>query len=259
MRRFVLLGVMLVLVFAKQVFADGKVSIKEYAPKEFAVKGPIETQVNALVNNIKNDPVRKPDTVLQIFVEGFADRSGFSPENDKYAKDRAEGIAAVLSREFPEPEAKIKFVSRGDAADKRQVIVEWKYVPIPLVPAVPGPSEKQTEQTLRKKIYIVIGIVLAAGVIFVFLIRVPGDRKRKVKKVINGTQWIKDLDVGNETYHVKVEVKNGILYSPFTTKSGMQITQDNKRKLIQSLKGCLKKEEFKTQKEELIQKGIIRT
>lgn len=260
MRRITALLVLL----ASVVFVDFSVAgvkvIRGYAPGEFAVKGPIETQINELVNEIRNNSAQKPNMHLQIFVEGFADKTGFSAENDRLAKERADGIAAALSREFSK--AKINFVSRGDTIDRRQVIVEWEYVSIPVMPATTAPVIPQAEKPAKKtsRAFDLSIMVLTSS--FVVLLLFLGyyymkSKTPKNKEPKSATRWLEVRIVG-EKYSVEVEFKNGQFISPFRSRNGSKITRDNLKGIVDSLKGCLSKEEFMRQGQELLYIGKIK-
>jgi len=74
-----------------------------------------------------------------------------------------------------------------------------------------------------------------------------------------GKQWF-NVPVNNEgIFKVEVEVnKDRKFVSPFQTKNGFPITRDTVKAMVNSLRGCLAKDEFLEQKKELIQKGVIK-
>jgi len=262
MRRIAVFLVLLAgVIFFVDLSIAGVKTIREYAPREFAVKGRIETQANELVNEVKNNVARKPNMDLRIFVEGFADRTGFSAENDRIAKERAEGIAAILSREFPK--AKINLVSRGDAINRRQVIVEWKYVPIPVtpVPVAPTSNVPQAEKSVEQHSD-TVGISLVALIlVFVMfaLVFIYYRTKDKIpKKSKPRDRWL-DIETDGRKHRVQITYGHGTIISPFKTRNGFNITKNENdlKGMIDSLKGCMKKDEFAPQRDELIQKKII--
>lgn len=266
MRQIGLLVGLLVLVFAAVAASEevkGSKAIGEYPIGEFAVKGEVERQLNLLVKEIK-ESLEKGDGQLQITVVGSADTTGSSVSNDRLAWERAEQVAAVLSANFPE--AKVVAWSKGDAENVRQVRVEYRFISTPLTPApappasvVPVPVEKPVIRS--ETIYIALGIFVAAGIIsfiLVFLVRGKLEKATKTKpQPATGTQWI-DIEVKGEKYSTRVEVKDSLWYSPFTSRSGTPIYRDSKRGIIESLKGCLKKDEFSEQRIGLIRKGAIK-
>lgn len=244
MRRIALLVLLIVLAATNVAMAKDEVIesfvIAGYAPGEFAVKGQIERQLNELVKEIKGK-LEKEGGRLQVAVVGSADTTGTSVSNDRLAKDRAEQVAAVLSANFPE--AKVIAWSKGDAENVRQVRVEYRIAPVP-APAI-----------IEKPITVGIIAVLAA-----ILILSLARRRQKPKKAVEEIpcfKWI-DLVVDGEKYSVRIDFKDGKFLSPFTSKSGAQIYRDSKKGMIESLKGCLRKEEFRPQKEDLVRKGLIK-
>jgi hypothetical protein len=252
------LTVLLVLVFATFVASEetkGSKAIGEYPIGEFAVKGQVEQQLNQLVAEIKGKMA--DGDRLQITVVGSADSTGVSAANDRLARDRAEQVAAVFSANFPE--AKIIAWSKGDAENVRQVRVEYKIISTPIPAPVPEPAKpKKPSDGLED--YVVGAFILLA--IFILLFSIfwgKRAKKSRVKKAETGIQWI-NLEVNGEkySYSIGIVVKNGVWCSPFTSRSGSQICRDSKRGIIESLKGCLKKDEFRLQKFELIRQGIIR-
>ena len=261
MRRIAVLLVLLAeVVFFVDLSIAGVKTIRGYASGEFAVKGLIETQTNELVNEIRNNSAQKPNMHLQIFIEGFADKTGFSAENDRIAKERADGIAAILSREFPK--AKIDFVSRGDEINKREVTVRWKYVPIPVATAPVSPETKASAKkffSIRMWVIGIVIIILTVGTLEFWFNRKIANKMPKITESQLGKQWF-NVPVNNEgIFKVEVEVnKDRKFVSPFQTKNGFPITRDTVKAMVNSLRGCLAKDEFLEQKKELIQKGLIK-
>lgn len=247
---FLLVGVVLFIDIS--VASAGVKVIKGYAAGEFAVKESIETQANQLVNELKNDVARKPNTDLQVFIEGFADKSGFSAENDRIAKERAEGIAAVLSREFPK--AKIDFVSRGDTIDRRQVIVEWKYI-LPSTATVIPPAP-ETKRSMWIILVLIAFALIIVAVLFLFWFH--HKVTSAIPKLTAETKWL-DVKVDGRRFSVKVDYKDGKIVSPFITRNGFKVTKGQKdiKGMVDSLKGCLRKDEFAEQREILIRCGVI--
>ena len=247
-----LVGLLVFVVFFVNAEAGVKI-IRGYASGEFAVKGLIETQVSELVNEIKNDFIRKPNMDLQIFIEGFADRTGLSSENDRIAKERAEGIAAVLSREFPK--AKIDFVSRGDKINRREVTVRWKYFSIPVAPA------QETEANVKEVFSIrrwAIAIVIIIVVVTLFTVWFHHKLVKGKPEPQSGKRWL-NVSLTEGKFQVQVELnKDGKFISPFKSKSNSIIVRDTLKGMVDSLKGCLTKEEFMRQGQELLAKGKIR-
>lgn len=111
------------------------------------------------------------------------------------------------------------------------------------------------------------GVALLAGVMFlsglvvaaVFSLAVIKSFKAPLlpqASRLKGLTGVTTLFIGN--YSVLVGVYKGKWISPFKSSSGRQIIREDRGKMIESLKGCLEKEEFTAQKEELIRKGIIK-
>jgi hypothetical protein len=247
------LTVLLVLVFATFVASEetkGSKAIGEYPIGEFAVKGQVEQQLNQLVAEIKGKMA--DGDRLQITVVGSADSTGVSAANDRLARDRAEQVAAVFSANFPE--AKIIAWSKGDAENVRQVRVEYKIISTPIPAPVPEPAKpKEKDWTLFW--FALLIMIISTFVLFCFSYKTR-TKKSRVKKAETGIQWI-NLEVKGEKYSIRVEVEKGEWCSPFFSRSGTLILRNSKKGIIDSLKGCLKKPEFRFQKDELIRRGII--
>lgn len=266
MRRIGLLVGLLVLalVFVTEVLADGGTTIMGYGPKEFAIKSDpdpdknIEQQADELRLLIMHDNARKPNTRLHIWIEGFADKTGPEAENDEWGDKRRRQMNSFLSHKFPD--AKVESISRGTSRNMRAVFVEWKYVPIPVTPApvAPAPVVPQAEKPAKQSFNIValslVAIILA--IILCVVIFVLPWKISKNKEPKSGTRWL-NVTVNGEKYSVVIEFKDGKFISPFKSRSGSQIVRDDLKGIVDSLKGCLTKDEFAQQKIELIRKGII--
>lgn len=250
---FILLILITTSVAMSQVFRGSKI-ITGYELGSFAVKGKIESQVMELIKEIRGK--MQEGYQLEIVVIGSADKTGSSPRNDQIAKDRAEQIAAVLKANFPEPEAKITAWSKGDAENSRQVKVEYKIIPTSV-------GIRSTKELLKKTgfpFFWLLGAILLGLFIIGLIIslKTPGTRtKIEAPEQASGFQWV-EIRVDNENFLVQVEYKDGKFYLPFKTAQGFQIIRSDRRGVVDSLKGCLKKQEFSSQKEELIRKDIIK-
>lgn len=256
MRRIIFL-VLLVLVLATTTAVasetKGLKTIGNYPVGEFAIKGLVEHQLNLLVKEIK-ESLEKGGGQLQITVIGSADTTGSSVSNDQLAKDRAEQVAAVLSANFPN--AKIVSWSKGDAENIRQVRVEYKIIPVP-VTALPEISAP-TAPTEIRTVWLILSVAfILLSAIFFFMRWIIRPKRVAGKVAVSEMQWI-HLEVNDEKYSVQVELQGRMWYSPFTSRSGVQICRDSKRGIIESLKGCLKKDEFKSQRDGFIRSGKIR-
>lgn len=238
---------------------SGSFVIGGYEPKKFAVDLIKRELIDACFQDIKADSPKIGEYNLKVLVIGSADTTGVSAENDPLSKNRAEPVAALLRYYLPQG-TQVEVVPRGDSENARQVRVEWKYVPIPVKPD-PVVSVPETKASAKEFFSVwmwaggIIAIIVAVG-LCVFLFR---KGMTKESQIGPGIQWL-DLEVMGEKYSVKVEFQDkiGLWYSPFTSKAGGHIWRDSKRGIIESLKGCLKKEEFSQQKIDLIGKRIIK-
>ncbi len=232
----------------------GSFIISGYGRGEFAIKGEPEKTLNEGIADVKALPKFAGDSQMHFICVGSADVIGSSVGNDELAAKRAKQVEAVLSANFSD--AKIVAWSKGDADNIRQVRVEYKIIPVPTVatPQAPAVVEKVVEKVIESKssrieFYLLLGICVMG---FILIFWIIGRRKGQNKKVESETQW---LEVNG--CKVKVKVKGRFYYSPFTSRSGQQICRDNKKGIIDSLKGCLKGMEFEEQKQVLIKKEVI--
>lgn len=71
-------------------------------------------------------------------------------------------------------------------------------------------------------------------------------------------QWLEIRTKSDGRYSVWVDFKNGQYISPFKTRNGFQIIRPELKGIVGSLEGCLVKDEFSSQKEELVHKGTVK-
>ena len=94
--------------------------ITGYGSEETAVKGDVEKQANKM---IKSWGKKKP---VKIFIQGFADKTGKTAENDSIARVRASEMEAFINERVDA--GKITARSKGDSEDARKVIVKVEFV-----------------------------------------------------------------------------------------------------------------------------------
>jgi len=232
----------------------GSFIVSGYRSGEFAIKDEPEEMLNKGISSVKDrTKLFSCQLQLQFVCIGSADVTGAAVPNDELAAKRAKQVEAVLAANFSD--AKVVSWSRGDAENIRRVRVDYKIILI----LSPTPVEKSVSAEGGKVFWaagaLAIGAVITLIFILLSLMKWHLKWRRKVRNLTEPE--IEQLIAIGEKYSVKVEVKNGVWYSPFTSKSGTQISRDSRKKIIESLKGCLKKEEFSQQKIDLIRKGII--
>lgn len=255
----IILALVAVFFFSKPAHGEetkavsGNFIVSGYGTGEFAIKGDPEKTLNEGIAEVSTRMKSiSRDIQLQFVVVGSADIVGSSVGNDELAAKRAKQVEAVLSANFPD--AKIAFWSKGDAENIKQVRVEYKIIPTPVpvpapVPVAPAPVvvEKIVERETKSPPYFVFALFVVA-IIFLFVVS-----RTKTNKNKRATETTLEVD----GYKVKVGMNGKFYHSPFTSRSGGQITRDSKKGIIDSLKGCLRGEEFEEQKQNLIKKGVI--
>ncbi len=254
-------AVVLFAIFKPPVFGaepkviTGSFIVSGYGDGEFAIKGEPEKKLNEGIAKVKNQMGSLPSLPgdlhlqLQFVAVGSADTTGSG--NDDLAGKRSDQVKAVLSANFPE--AKVISWSRGDADNIKQVRVDYRITSKPvLAQAAPiSPPEKPAK-------FNDLGWLVAIGAFIVviiggFLVMTKIQENREARR---SEQWL-SVTVDGETYYVKVRFANGNYISPFISKSRMKISRDSKKEIINSLRGCLKKNEFAEQKMNLIKDSVI--
>lgn len=229
--------------------------ISGYAPGEFALKGEIFSQVEKIAKEIiKEDDNNRNGVELHIMITGTADATGKSAANDQLALARAEQVKAYLAHIFPN--AKINCWSSGQDPNVRQVWVKYGFA------NTYSPIAKMGTDLI---LYTIMSFAVLACFYLLFLrikldIKIRRQAKQKENQStlerpegLNGASWITV-----NGYQVVVERQEGKFVSPFRSDSGGKIIRDDRRGLIESLKGCLKSVVFAEQKELLTKKGKIK-
>lgn len=230
-----------------------------YGSREFAVKGDVEQQALKMVESWG---AKKP---AKIIVQGFADRTGKTAENDTYARDRASEMRAFLETKT---DAKIIAMSKGESENVRQVVVTVEYVVVP----VPALAEKPKKGSFLKAalIFMLIAIFLVAIGLLIF--SWSGRRKKKagakanaesaenprseqtsirfagpVKITINGVEY---------NFYPEVTLKDGRFKTFHEIEPGKFMFVGTKRELKKSLHSTFKKDPGLV--EGLINKGRLK-
>jgi len=244
----------------------GSFIVSGYPDGQFAIKGEPEKKLNEEVAKVKAQiKSLLGELQLQFIVVGSADTTGTG--NDDLAGKRADQVKAVLSANFPE--AKIVSWSRGDADNVKQVRVDYKITSKPAIAqaapvSAPEKPAKKFDSfdwllTIGAFIVVIIGGLLA-------IVKVRANREARIKsetkKSGSEAKWL-DLVMANKkrfSVIVTYDYEHGEIISPYKSRTGLKIKAPIvvPKKIKDSLKGCLKKEEFASQTEELIRKGVIK-
>ncbi len=102
-------------------------TVTGYNDGEFAIKQPIEQQLDTIASAIQRMGV--PEKEISIEIDGYASKSGSDRVNDGVALNRADQVRSFFKRKFPG--ATITVISKGDEADKRMVVISLSTIPIP--------------------------------------------------------------------------------------------------------------------------------
>jgi len=235
----------------------GSFVVTGYEPKKYAVDDDKMRQIDLGIGIIEKDLAKVSGGVLKVLVYGSADITGASAGNDPLSDNRAKPVAAILRHRLPQG-ALVEVVPRGDSENARQVRVEWKYISIPVASTPVAPvsvSEKKKFDNFGWLIATTCAAIVGIGVLlFLFKGRVLSELSPD-KSV---TRWL-EVAVDGRKFSVKIEYDHGKIVSPFKTRSGYKITksENDLKRMIDSLKGCLRKNEFASQREILIRLGVI--
>ena len=256
---------------------------------EFAVKGIILEQINEVV--VPRIKKALPDSTwtVYILVIGSADSVGAPTKNDRLSKDRAEAVAAELASNFPGVKPDVS--PHGDEANRRQVVVKYKFVKHfkaesftaffkdgKIYPDSLSANKKETSAIKAVMalpiwaITIIVIIVLGVptGLLFVIVRLITSKRKPAVPEEVPWEMKIISLDITTKSgnrYSVEVEHKKRIVrgkeeevfVSPFVAKQGGEITRDSLVKILSSIRGSIedKNGEFGAQFDALVKSGKI--
>lgn len=265
MRKIITVGlvVLVVIFFTSFSFADGELIISGYEPKKFAVDNNIERQINETILAIEKDPSMKSDSVLKVLVTGSADVTGISAENDPLSKNRAEPVAAKLSHRLPLGTV-INIVPRGDTENKRQVRVEWNFVPIPKTEPAVVPAPAPITPSPAERTGLTLSILTVFAVMLIVIYVVLALRKKKALKYPESfreskNRWV-EAEVDGKKYSVPIEVRDGKFISPFKTLEDptKSLFRSDYQGIKKAVKGCMTDARYATQKEELIKRGVIK-
>lgn len=226
--------------------------IDGYLPDQFSVKGVVEEKLNELVSRLQGIKLEQNSRLL-ISVTGSADASGKLFANDKLALERAEQVAAVLSSRFPN--AVVKSWSAGDDENNRKVKVIFTVEKAEVVKEVQ--SNFETSKVILILMFIgVFVFIITSAVLILRVLRAQQPQLKSQPQVIQEKKSVEILEV--DGYVVPIEHRDGFYWSPFVSKNGNPIRRESFADIKRSLKGCLSDSEFATQKEKLIQEGIIK-
>lgn len=161
--------------------------ITDYGLKEFAVKDKIERQAEEMV---KNWGTKKP---AKIIIQGFADKTGKTAENDVVARDRASEMKAFLETKV---DAKITAISKGDLEDARKVVVDVEFA-VASIPVKPIPASANTSKEPAGWSEDIIPVLLLLGLVmslillfFAFAYWARIYKKLRKAKIMSGAEKI---------------------------------------------------------------------
>ncbi|MFH0955889.1 MAG: hypothetical protein V1801_01580 [Candidatus Falkowbacteria bacterium] len=127
--------------------------ISGYGPKEFAVKDDVEKQAKEMVESWG---VKKP---AKIIIQGFADKTGKTAENDSIARDRASELKAFLESKT---NAKITAISKGESEDVRKVVVTVAFA-VATAPVATETKDDQGMESFSLFLGITVAVILLLG------------------------------------------------------------------------------------------------
>jgi hypothetical protein len=262
-KTFLLCFIIAIVVSTNIVSAEiltGEAKISGYKDGQFAVVGDIATQLEQRVAQPLSKKITEIEKgQLKVTVIGFADKTGTSAKNERLAKDRAEEAKSFLiSAGLKEKE--ITTLTKGDEANVKMVIVQWKINPTPLKSGddKKNSSNIKSDTGVFTTYFVVLMICLILIVLAILMINKFFDHNVGKK---NETVEVSD---GIKTYLVplKKETNNKKLYSPvclLNDPNGFihgDTSADVKRYLTKSLKN--NPGFYVPVFEELVQKKIIR-
>lgn len=229
----------------------GSCTIGGYAPGQFSLSGMPEKETEQCIAKVRTLKIN-PSEKLLITITGSADTSGQLSTNDNIALARAEQVGAKLGANFPD--AIINHWSVGDAKNLRQVMVTFSLEEATRI-------QKEGSSSLlifmrEARVWIIPIIALVALIGLVVLLFFKG---KKVEPLVpEAPQKVQALEIIVSGYRVPVEYRDGYYWSPFYSKNGNQVSRGTMSEIRYSLKGCLSKSEFAGQKEQLLEKGVIK-
>lgn len=243
------------------LFVVTKVAVAEecvidgYLPEQFSVKGIVERKAKECIARLQQSSVTEGGRLV-ISIIGSADASGKSHNNYLLAKSRAEKVGEIVSDRFPK--ALVKNSSAGDNENLRQVKVV--FVHEALVPRVETSNgTKQQEQIVSSNYYLVFPalVLCAVGLAFVAYKMPTRQTKAKEDEVLPQQEVETEIITIGE-YEIQIKIHDRFYWSPFVSINGNDIKRKSFSDIRRSIIGCLKDPQFASQKELLIENGIIK-
>ncbi len=195
-----------------------EVKITGYQPGYYVVTSDMEHQLNANVIKPINSAIAHAGSGdLQIFVKGYADKTGSGKENQGIALTRAEQVKEFLLEQFPK--ATITNRTKGDDANVRMVMISWKITPV-----APVSQQKKSDSGMIVLVAI-IGIVIFIIIAFaarpktaqlVQLVPPPPQVMEVIPVAAKPTmKEIVHVKKDGNIYDVPIELKDGMWHTPF--------------------------------------------
>ncbi len=239
--RFFALAVLAAIALTSQA---QEVKVTGYQPGYIEVTSDMEQQLNAnVVKPIGLAMTHADGGDLQIFVKGYADKTGSGKENQHIALDRAEQVKEFLLEQFPK--ATITNRTKGDDANARMVTISWKFT---AAPPTPMPQQKKSNSGM-------IALVAVIGIAIVIIIAVVVRPKatqpvqlapppQAVEAIPVATEpeinWVRTENSGG-THDVRIEFKDGMWHTPFPTQKDPTqfIFRKTLRDVVKAVKACM--------------------
>lgn len=255
-----------------------EIVVSGFGIDQFAVRGLILEQINEVV--VPRIKKARPDSTWTVYIVviGSADSVGTSAENDRLSKDRAEAVAAELELNFG---VKPIVTPHGDEANKRQIIVKYKFVKYfkaesftaflkdgKIYPDSLSANKKETSAIKAImalplwaiSIIVIIGLGILACFFLVIFYQFISARKVELiwLDITTRDSGIYSVEVGY-TWRTVGGKKEEIFVSPFTNlgKRKKKIKKFSKLDIVSSLRGCLEGDKFASQIPSLEQSGKI--
>jgi hypothetical protein len=247
----VLSVVIFVLLVANISWAEPVGIISGYEAKEYAIKEKQEQQLKSFIEGVKMICLRQGE-YIQFKIEGFADKSGVSSENDEYARKRAETVREYLLANFPE--AKANAYSRGDSANIREVHIYVLAVNAPVTGTINlKPDKEKDKSEFIAFMTATFGVLVILIIFAVYRLRMyQKNRKPKEKEEFS---WVSAYDCARRIITIKVEKRNGMWYAPLVV-DGRPLERDNREQIKKATQLFSKHEKYLKQLEEAVAKKL---